>query len=53
MGRQREFAAFRCSRSAEIVFRTAVATCERPLSQGADFSVIGERLFTEWTGCST
>jgi hypothetical protein len=40
MGRQRQFVACGCSRSAAIVFRSAVATRERPLSRGSDFSTL-------------
>jgi len=37
-GRQRLFAAFRCSRSAACLYRAVDATRERPLSRGGDFA---------------
>jgi arginyl-tRNA--protein-N-Asp/Glu arginylyltransferase len=37
-GRQREYAVFGCSRSAEILSRPKLATCERLLSLSLAFS---------------
>lgn len=37
-GRQREYAVFGCSRSAEVLARSKLATCERLLSLSLNFS---------------